>query len=165
LDTYLPSANKEYYETWNDLLDVLNLAVKALTSTPQETMENDLEGKLDAEESDEILQKLLMVTDYEKSTIDREIIHDTIKDVTRIIRNSMKKLSDLVMPQHVLSIERCWKSMICLMDSILATHAREHQMLREDHKVQLAVSYKNGEESTNNVVLQWQKKVDDSKGA
>ena len=55
VDSYLPSANKEYYATWDDLLDVLNLTIKAFTSTPQEALDEDLEGKLDAEEADEIL--------------------------------------------------------------------------------------------------------------
>ena len=137
LDSYLPSANKEYYATWDDLLDVLNLTIKAFTSTPAEAHEEDLEGKLDAEEADEILQKLLMVTNYEKATMDRDVIFDTIKDLSRILRNTMKKLSELVLPQHVLSMERCWKSMICLIDSILATQAREFEMLKEEQKTQL----------------------------
>ena len=34
LDNYLPSANKEYYSTWNELIDVLNLTIKALSAKP-----------------------------------------------------------------------------------------------------------------------------------
>ena len=105
-----------------------------------------------------------MVTDYEKQTMDRDIIFDTIKDVTRILRNSMKKLSDLVLPQHVISIERSWKSMICLMDAVLATQAREFELLKDEQKIQMAQAYKNGEQATRNVVMQWQKKVDDTNG-
>ena len=57
----------------------------------------------------------------------------------------MNKLSDLGVPQHVLSIERCWKSVVCLMDSILATQVREYDSLKADMAATYLKAYKDGE--------------------
>ena len=63
MDNYLPTANKEYYSTWHDLLDVINLTIQALATKPQESLEEDIDGQLDAMESHEILIKLIDMTD------------------------------------------------------------------------------------------------------
>ena len=75
----------------------------------------------------------------------------------------MKKLSDLAKPQQVLCIERCWKSVVTLMDSVLTTQVREFEQLKAEQSTIYVGAYKNGEASKQNSVDKWKKRLEDSK--
>jgi len=53
--------------------------------------------------------------------------------------------------------------MVCLMDSVLATHVREVDLLKEQQGENYVHAFNQGKQSNKGQVLKMQKKVEDSK--
>jgi transcription initiation factor IIE alpha subunit len=134
----MDSETGDNYEAWHALLDVMHQAL-TLMQNPTKDVEVDLqaEGDEDSSEAYEIVQKLLLQTQEEKARIYDEKIWNILKDLTRLLRNIMRKLTEMGFPHYVLSIERLWKAVILLFDSTLITNHSKLKLVKKEHKKEM----------------------------